>query len=102
MLLVIKKAIATATKYLVFEPNDSFTWRQFVNLVNPYMRGIKSRRGVEDFRVVCDETTNTADRINNNEMLGRVLIQPTRTAEIIEIEFVLLPSGASFDEFVLG
>lgn len=99
LLLYMRKVIATAVRYLVFEPNDEITWQRFVNLVTPICRAIKSRRGLYDFRVICDETTNTPDRLNNNEMYGRILLQPTKTAEMIQIDFTLLPSGASFEEF---
>lgn len=99
MLLYARKTIATATRYLVFEPNDARTWDAFVDLVTPTLRSIKSRRGLYDFRVICDSTTNTPDRINNDEMLGKILVQPTRTAEIIEVQFSVLSYGANFEEF---
>jgi phage tail sheath protein FI len=99
MLLYARKVIASAVRYLVFEPNDLMTWIRFVDLVSPYLRSIKARRGLEDFRVVCDETTNTPDRINNNDMVGKLFLKPTKTAEMIELEFTLLPTGATFEEF---
>lgn len=99
MLLYARKVIATATRYLVFEPNDWVTWRRFRMLVEPFLNNIMSRRGLYDFRVVCDETTNTPYYIDQNVMRGKILMQPTKAAEIIEIEFTLLPTGASFDEF---
>ena len=100
LMCYMEKIIATAVRYLVFEPNDEITWARFVNLVSPVCRTIKNRRGLYDFRVICDATTNTAVVINRNEMVGKILLQPTKTAEMISIEFVLTPSGASFDEFV--
>ena len=98
MLLYMRKIIATAARTLLFRPNDARTWRAFTRLVAPVCNDIQSRRGIYAFRVICDETTNTPVRINRNEMHGRILIQPTKTAEIIHIEFTLLPSGASFEE----
>ena len=99
MLLVAEKQIATAVKYLVFEPNDPFTWQRFVNLVTPALEYIKSNRGMYDFRVICDETTNTAVTVDRNEMHGRMLIKPTKAAEMIVLDFVILSTGADFNEF---
>ena len=99
LLLYLEKVIATSVRYLVMEPNDPATWQRFINLIDPLLRAVKSRRGLTDYRIICDETTNTPDRIARNEMLGKILLQPTRTAEMITIDFVLLPSGASFEEF---
>lgn len=100
MLLAAEKAIATAVKYLVFEPNDPVTWRRFVNLVSPAMDYIKANRGVYEFKVVCDETTNPPIVIDRNEMNGRILLKPTKAAEMIVVDFVLLSTGANFEEFV--
>lgn len=102
MLIVAKKAIATAARFVVFEPNDPITYRQLTNLVNPFLRQIQSRRGIVDFRVICDETTNPPAVVEQNRVVCRILIKPTKTAEIIELEFVLLPQGANFDEFALA
>jgi len=98
MMLYLRKVVATATRYLVMEPNDDTTWTMFHGLVSPLCDAIKSRRGLYDFRVICDETTNTPDVIDRNEMRGRILLKPTKTAEIISLEFTLLPTGASFTE----
>lgn len=99
LLLYARKIIATATRYLVFEPNDVVTWIQFVDMVNPVLRDIKNRRGLYDFRVVCDDTTNTSDLIDQGIMTAKLFLKPTRTARTIEIEFTVLPTGASFEEF---
>lgn len=100
LMLYLRKVISTAVIQLVFEPNDEFTWSQFVNLVTPFMETVKKRRGVYDFRVVCDETTNTAVYRDRNEMHGKVLLKPTKTAEIIQVDFTLLSTGARFEEFI--
>ncbi len=99
LLLYMEKIIATSVRYLVFEPNDEATWRRFVNLVEPICRSIKAQRGLYDFRVICDSTTNTPAVINRNEMVGKILMQPTKTAEMLTVQFVLLPTGARFEEF---
>jgi hypothetical protein len=99
MLLYLRKVIATASRELQFEPNDDLTWDQFRHLVEPTLDSLKARRGITDFRVICDSTTNTSATIARNELHGKILIQPTKTAEIINIEFVLLPTGANFEEF---
>ena len=99
LLLTIEKQIATAVKYLVFEPHDPITWRRFENLVEPAMDYVKSRRGVYDFRVICDETTNPPIVIDRSEMYGKVLLKPTKAAEMIIIDFTLLATGADFTEF---
>ncbi len=99
MLLYARKVIATAVRYLVFEPNDEITWLRFRMLVEPFLQNIATRRGIYDFRVVCDKTTNTAYYIDQNVMRGKLLIKPTKTAEIIELDFTLLPTGANFEEF---
>ena len=98
MMLHAEKVIATSIRFLVFEPNDSVTWRRFVGIVTPVLDGIKARRGITKFQVICDETTNTETLINQNTMRGIILIQPTKTAEVITVEFKLLATGAQFQE----
>lgn len=107
LLLYLRKVIATAVKYMVFEPNDDRTWRRFKFLVEPYLRNVASRRGLfggaegaESFRVICDETTNTPEVIDSNQMIGRIFIKPTRAAEFIQVDFVITPTGVSFSEAI--
>lgn len=100
MLNSAKSTIARATRVLLFEPNDSFTWSRFVNLVTPVMQFIKDTRGVYDFRVICDESTNPPAQIDQNIMRGKILLKPTKTAETIYVDFSILNTGANFDEFV--
>lgn len=102
MLNFAKKIIATSVKFLVFEPNDKRTWRRFINIVTPPLESIKARRGLFDFKVICDETTNPPLQIDRNEMRGIILMKPTKTAEIITIDFTLLSTGAQFNEFLEG
>ncbi|SMO59381.1 hypothetical protein SAMN06269117_11314 [Balnearium lithotrophicum] len=100
LLLYIRKVIATSTKYLVFEPNDPFTWRQWKGLVDPFLEDIKRRRGIYAFQTICDETTNTPERIDKYLMYGKALIKPTKAAEIVVSEFGILRTGAEFNEYV--
>lgn len=94
MMIYIRKVILTSTQSLIFEPNDEFTWARVENLVNPLLSDIKRRRGITEFRVVCDETTNTPVRVDRNEMWTKVIIRPTKTAEIIIFEINLTNQSA--------
>ncbi len=99
-LFFIEKTIASSCRKLVFEQDDPILWAQLTALLVPFLTNLKGRRALEDFRVVCDATTNTPDRRNNNEVAAKILLIPVKSAEKITLEFTLLPSGASFDEFV--
>jgi len=99
MILYAMKVISTATQYLLWEPNDADTWRDFRNLVSPELEAIKSRRGLYDFRVICDASTNPSAQIDRGVMGAKLLLKPTRAASIISIEFDLLPTGADFETF---
>lgn len=96
LLLTVRKYIASTSKYLVFEQNSSETRNRFLNIVNPYLEGIQQRQGLYAFRVVMDETNNTPDVIDRNILKGAIYLQPTKTAEFIQIDFNILPTGASF------
>jgi len=98
LLINAKKFIASSTKYLVFEQNTTVTRNRFLGLVNPYFENVQQRQGLYAFRVVMDETTNTPDVIDRNEMRGQIFLQPAKTAEFIVIDFNVLPTGASFPE----
>lgn len=100
MLNSAKSTIARATRVLLFEPNDSFTHTRFVNLVSPVLQFIKDTRGVFDFRVICDDSTNPPSQVDQNIMRGKILLKPTKTAETIFVDFSILNTGANFDEFV--
>ena len=97
LLLTVRKYIASTSKYLVFEQNTSTTRQAFLNIVNPYLTGIQQNQGLYAFRVVMDETNNTPDVIDRNIMKGAIYLQPTKTAEFIQIDFNILPTGASFN-----
>ena len=98
LFIVLEKAISTASKFQLFEFNDGFTRAQFVNLVEPFLRDVKGRRGLTDFKVVCDETNNTGDVIDRNEFRADIYIKPARSINFITLTFVATRSGISFNE----
>ena len=100
LFIVIEKAISTAAKFTLFEFNNEFTRAQFVNLIEPFLRDVQGREGVTDFRVVCDETNNTAQVIDNNEFVGDIYIKPSRSINFIQLNFVAVRSGVEFSEIV--
>ncbi len=100
LFIVLEKAIARAAKYSLFEFNDAFTRAQFVALVEPYLRDVQGRRGIYDFRVVCDETNNTPEVIDRNEFIGDIYIKPARSINFIQLNFVAVRTGVAFDEIV--
>jgi phage tail sheath protein FI len=97
LLLTVRKYIASTSRYLVFEQNTAETRNRFLNIVNPYLESIQQRQGLYAFRVVMDETNNTPDVIDRNIMKGAIYLQPTKTAEFIQIDFNILPTGAAFN-----
>ena len=100
LMLYITKILATSTKYLLFEPHDQLTWLLYKQLVNPVFEDIKGRRGLYEFRVVCDETTNTPYYIDNNTLVAEVWLKPTKTTERIINRFIVTSTGANFDELI--
>lgn len=100
LFIVLEKAIARAAKFSLFEFNDAFTRAQFVSIVEPFLRDVQGRRGIFDFRVVCDETNNTPEVIDRNEFIGDIYIKPARSINFIQLNFVAVRTGVSFDEVV--
>jgi hypothetical protein len=100
LFMVLEKAISTVAKYFVFEPNDTYTRLLMVDMIDPFLRDIKARRGVYDYLVVCDTTNNTSERIDRNEMWVDMYIKPTRAAEFVVLQFIATKTGASFTELV--
>ena len=100
LFIVLEKAISTAAKFTLFEFNDGFTRSQFRNLVEPFLRDIQGRRGITDFKVVCDETNNTGEVIDRNEFVGDIYIKPSRSINFIQLNFVAVRSGVEFSEIV--
>lgn len=100
LFITLEKAIATASKFTLFEYNDEFTRAQFRSLVEPFLRDVQGRRGIFDFRVVCDETNNTSEVIDRNEFVGDIYIKPARSINFIQLNFVAVRSGVEFSEVV--
>lgn len=100
LFIVLEKSIARAARFSLFEFNDQFTRAQFVALVEPFLRDVQGRRGITDFKVVCDETNNTGEIIDRNEFVGDIYIKPARSINFIQLNFVAVRTGVSFDEVV--
>lgn len=100
LFIILEKSIAKAARFSMFEFNDEFTRSQFVNLVEPYLRSVQGRRGITDFRVVCDQSNNTADIVDRNEFVGDIYIKPNRSINFIQLNFVAVQSGVSFEEII--
>ena len=97
-MIKVKKFIASTSRFLVFEQNNSATRARFLNIVNPYLEEVQSNSGLNAFRVVMDETNNTPDTIDRNILYGQIFVQPARTAEFIVLDFTVQPTGATFPE----
>ena len=100
LFIVLEKAISTAAKFTLFEFNDEFTRAQFKNLVEPFLRDVQGRRGIYDFKVVCDTTNNTGEVIDRNEFVGDIYIKPARSINFIQLNFVAVRTGVEFSEIV--
>ena len=98
LFIVLEKAIATAAKFQLFEFNDAFTRSQFISLVEPFLRDVQGRRGIIDFRVVCDETNNTAEVIDRNDFVADIYIKPAKSINYITLNFIATRSGIAFEE----
>ena len=96
LLIALKNYISQVANTLVFEQNTIATRNSFLSQVNPYLESVQQRQGLYAFRVIMNETNNTADVIDRNELIGQIYIQPTRTAEFIYLDFNILPTGATF------
>ena len=100
LFIVLEKTIARASRSTLFEFNDAFTRAQFKNLVEPFLRDVQGRRGIYDFRVVCDETNNTPEVIDSNRFVGDIYIKPARSISFIQLNFVAVRTGVEFEEIV--
>ena len=100
LFIVLEKSIAKAARSSLFEFNDEFTRAAFVNLVEPYLRNVQGRRGIYDFRVVCDSTNNTGEVIDQNQFVGDIYIKPARSINYIQLNFVAVRTGVNFYEIV--
>jgi len=102
LFIVLEKAIATASKFQLFEFNDEFTRANFRNIVEPFLREVQGRRGITDFLVVCDETNNTGEVIDRNEFIAEIFVKPARSINFITLQFIATRTGVSFDEVAGG
>jgi len=100
LFLFIENAISNAAKDQLFEFNDEITRTNFVNVVEPFLRDVQAKRGINDFRVVCDETNNTAAVIDNNEFVADIFVKPARSINFIGLTFVATRTGISFEEVI--
>jgi len=98
LLISLKNFIGDTAKNLVFEQNTANTRNRFLNVVNPYLESVQQKQGLYAFRVVMDESNNSPDVIDRNQLVGQVLLQPTKTAEFVILDFTILPTGATFGE----
>ena len=98
LFIVLEKAIATASKYQLFEFNDAFTRAQFKNLIEPFLRNVQGRRGITEFLVRCDGSNNTAEVVDRNEFVADIFVKPNRAINFINLNFVATRSGISFSE----
>ena len=96
LLIALKKFVASSSRYLVFEQNTEATRNRFLNIVNPYLASVQERQGLYAFRVVMDDTNNTPDVIDRNQLVGQIYLQPARAAEFIVLDFNIMPTGATF------
>ena len=100
LFLSIERAIAVAARNVMFEFNDEFTRAEFVNVVEPFLREIKGRRGITDFKLVCDSTNNTSAVIDRNEFIANVFVKPARSINFVTLNFVAVRTGVDFTEIV--
>jgi phage tail sheath protein FI len=100
LFIALEKSVATAAKFQLFELNDEFTRAMFRNMVEPFLRDVQGRRGITDFKVVCDETNNTGDVIDRNEFRAEIYIKPARSINFITLNFIATRTGVDFSELV--
>ena len=98
LFIILEKSISTAAKFQLFEFNDGFTRAQFRNLVEPFLRDVQGRRGIYDFKVVCDETNNTGEIIDTNQFVADIFIKPARSINFITLNFVAARTAVNFEE----
>ena len=100
LFLVLERAISAAAENVMFELNDEFTRAEFANVVEPFLREVQGRRGITDFRLVCDETNNTPEVIDRNEFVASCFIKPARSINYVTLNFVAVRTGVDFEEVV--
>ena len=100
LFILLEKAIANAARFQLFEFNDEFTRSQFVSIVEPFLRDIQGRGGIQDFRVICDASNNTPQVVDSNSFRGDIFVKPSRAINFIQLNFVAVRSGVEFSEVV--
>ena len=100
MFIFLENAIESAAKDQLFEFNDEITRTGFINIVDPFLRDVQAKRGIQDYVLVCDETNNTAAIIDNNEFIADIYIKPARSINFIGLTFVATRTGVSFEEVI--
>jgi phage tail sheath protein FI len=98
LLINLKKFVSSTSRFLVFEQNTTQTRDRFLSLVEPYLDEVQQNQGLFAYRVVVDETVNTPEVIDRNQLVGKIFIQPARAAEFIVLDFNVLPTGAEFPQ----
>ena len=98
LFIILEKAVATAAKFQLFEFNDEFTRANFLGIVEPFLRDVQARRGITEFKVVCDETNNTAEVIDKNQFVADIYIKPNRSINFIQLNFIATRSNVQFSE----
>ena len=100
LFILLEKSIANMAKSFLFEFNDAFSRSRFTSTVEPFLRDIQGRGGVQDFAVVCDESNNTPEVVDRNEFRGDIYIKPSRSINFIQLQFVAVRSGVEFAEII--
>jgi hypothetical protein len=100
LFLVLERAIARAAQNVMFEFNDEFTRAEFVGIIEPVLRNVQGRRGITDFKLVCDETNNGPEIVDANQFVANIFIKPARSINFITLNFVAVRSGVAFEEVV--
>jgi len=98
LFIILEKAVATAAKYQLFEFNDSFTRSQFTSLVTPFLRNVQGRKGIYDFKVICNNSNNTGEVIDRNEFVADIFIKPAKAINFIQLNFIATRTGVAFEE----
>ena len=98
LFLTVEKSLESVANAQLFEFNDQITRANFTNVVEPFLRDVQAKRGLFDFRVICDESNNTADVVDNNEFRADIFLKPTKSINYVTLTFVATRTGVSFEE----
>ena len=100
LFILLEKSIARMAESFLFEFNDAFTRSRFTSTVDPFLRDIQGRGGIQDYAVVCDDSNNTSEVVDRNEFRGDIFIKPSRSINFIQLQFVAVRSGVEFSEVI--